>query len=319
MFPYSTLVVFIITLVTSVNASEEKTLRCHTGIIVSIAFSPDGKYLASASHDKTAILWDVKEGKKWKTLKGHTQGVECIRFANDGKTVATCSGDRSIRIWDVHTGNQLAILKGHSDIVNSIDYSPDGKLLVSCSNHEIRLWNVKTKNEIRITNASDQINCIAFSPTGKMLATGTGGLFSGSGEVILWDAKTLSENIRLKEHKGAVVCLAYSADGFTLASGAADSAVIVWDIKSGQKSYKKSMGIDVVNSLSIAKNGRLAAGGGFLYTPYISIWNSKSRRSVSVPNYWTDGIGSLAISPNGECIAIAKGNKILIRLLVDNP
>lgn len=295
------------------------TLHGHTDSIRFMDFSPDGNYLASASFDKTAILWDVKNGKKWKTLKGHTHWVECIRFAPDGKTVVTSSADYSVRVWDVATGNQLAILKGHSDIVSGVDYSPDGKLLVSCSFHEIRLWNVKTGNEIKIATSSgaDQMNCIAFSPTGKMLATGTGGIFSARGEVILWDAKTLTEKMRLKRHEGSVLCLTYSSDGSQLASGGIDSIVRVWNTKSGQQLYKRRMFVAAISSVSFAKNGRLAAGGSNFEG--ISVWDSKSRKSISVENNQLEWNNHVAISQKGDRIAVAKGKKILIRLLADNP
>jgi WD40 repeat protein len=122
---------------------ERATLKGHTEPVRSVAFSPDGKTVASGSEDRTIKLWEVATGKERATLKGHIEEVSSVAFSPDGKTLA--SGGKDIELWDVATGKERATLKGHKGDVISVAYSPDGKTLASCSvDKTIKLWGLKT-------------------------------------------------------------------------------------------------------------------------------------------------------------------------------
>jgi WD40 repeat protein len=89
------------------SAQEPKlrdTLKGHTSLVLSVAYSPDGKTLASGSKDQTIKLWDVTTGKEQATLKGHTDLVTSVAYSPDGKTLASGGGDQTIKLWDVATG-----------------------------------------------------------------------------------------------------------------------------------------------------------------------------------------------------------------------
>src|SRR5437016_1951960 len=115
------------------SAQEPKlrdTLKGHTGLVYSVAFSPDGKTLASGSFDCMIKLWDVATGMEQATLKGHTNQVHSVAFSPDGKTLASGGGDPpkpgEIKLWDVTTGKEQAPLKGDPLTVNSVAFRPDG-------------------------------------------------------------------------------------------------------------------------------------------------------------------------------------------------
>jgi len=124
------------------------TLNGHMGPVNGVAYSPDGKTLASGG-GKTIKLWDVATGKELVTFQGHTLGVYAVAFSPDGKTLASGSGwiePEEVKLWDVATGKTLATIKGKpDDVVSTVAFSPDGKTLASGSwNGTVKLWDMKT-------------------------------------------------------------------------------------------------------------------------------------------------------------------------------
>ena len=117
-----------------------------TRLVSAVAFSPDGKTLASGSLDSDIKLWDVATGKERATLKGHTETVRSLAFSPDGKTLASGGYDNSIKLWDLATGKVQATLKGFTEGVNAVAYSPDGKALAAASD-SVKLWDVGAVKE----------------------------------------------------------------------------------------------------------------------------------------------------------------------------
>jgi WD40 repeat protein len=119
------------------------TLKGHTHNVRGVAFSPDGKTLASYSFLDTIRLWYLATGKEKLALKCGRDSVESMSFSPDGKTLASGGWDNLVRFWDVATGTEKAPCKGHTGWVTSVAYSPDGKTLVSGSDDKtIRLWEI---------------------------------------------------------------------------------------------------------------------------------------------------------------------------------
>lgn len=169
-------------------AQTPAEFKGHQGLIYNLAFSPDGKVLATASFDNTVKLWDYATGKEIAVLKGHTSPVYAVAFSSDG-TIATGGADNLIKIWD-KAGKHLRDIKGHTGIVQSLAFSQDGKTLASGSaDKTVRLWNPGDGKEIKNLGAhKETVYSVAFSPKGELLASG-----SMDTTIKIWDVKAGTE------------------------------------------------------------------------------------------------------------------------------
>ncbi|MFM6357702.1 MAG: protein kinase domain-containing protein [Planktothrix sp.] len=246
------------------------TLTGHSNYVNSVAFSPDGRTLASGSDDNTIKLWDVQNRRQIATLTGHSHYVIFIAFSPDGRTLASGSRDMTIKLWDVQSQREIATLTGHSKIFWSVAFSPDGRMLASGSQDKtIKLWDVQSQREITtLTGHPDIVNSVAFSPDSRTLASG-----SGDKTIKMWDVQNRRQIATLTGHLDYVVSVVFSPDGQMLASGSGDKTIKLWDVQSQRQIATLTGHSNTVWSVAFSPDGRMLASGSFDDT--IKLWEAR--------------------------------------------
>jgi GTPase SAR1 family protein len=164
-----------------------RTLERHKNVVFSVAFDPEGRMLASGSHDNTVRLWEVASGKLLRTLKGHEDFVWSVAFGPAGWMLASGSRDNTVRLWEVASGKLLRTLKGHERTIYSVAFDPAGRMLASGGNDStVRLWEVISGKLLRtLEGPTDSVHAVAFSVDGRLLASK-----SRDGTLRLWSYET---------------------------------------------------------------------------------------------------------------------------------
>jgi WD40 repeat protein len=296
------------------NSDEPLTLKGHSGGVLSVAFSPDGKRLASGSADKTIKLWDTGTGTELLTLKGHLRAVTSVDFSPDGRHLASGSEDSSIILWDTVTGKKLLTLLGHAVGVHSVDFSPDGKRLASGSRYpSIILWDtVSGKKLFTLTGHMGGVRSVAFSPDGRHLTS------AGSNKTIrLWDTVTgKKELFTRKGHSDHVHSVAFLPDcsilntsGMHLASGSMDKTIKLWNIYSEKALLTLEGHSGGVYSIAFSPHGKRLASGSHDKT--IKLWDVATGEEMLWLRGHKSEVLSVAFSPDGKRLASGSVDKTI--------
>jgi len=197
-----------------------------------MAFSPDGKILASGHENGGVKFWDIATGNVTRTIDSHSLGLVKMAFSPDGRLLATGSEDSQIRLFDTASGKMLRWMSGHSSEVLDLAFSGDGSRLASASfDKTVKIWDVASGRELRsIEGHAGPVNAVALSRDGKSVASGI-----DDSRITIWEADSGKELRTLEEQPGEVTSLAFSADGTRLVSGSREGFVCLWDLEKGSK------------------------------------------------------------------------------------
>jgi cytochrome c len=279
----------------------------HGGMVRSVAISPDGTRVLTASFDYTARLWDFVEQTELGVLEEHDAPVNAGVFLPDGRRVLTASDDGSLILWDVTTFKMLRRFTGHGAKVMAVAASPDGRLAASGSwDKTLRLWDIANGAELRVIPQPTAINAVAFTPAGDAVLTG-----GHDGILRLWDTESGRFLFQLNGHDWGVTQIVLSPDGRMALSSGTDAKVKLWDVKARRKIAEYDWHDGPVLGVAFAPDGRSALSTG--RDGSIVHWNlARSTMLRRIPAH-DQPTWAVAFSPDGR-FALSAGTDERVRV-----
>jgi WD40 repeat protein len=291
--------------------SVRATLHGHKGPVLSVAFSPDGKTLATGSDDNSLRFWDAATGREEAVLPGDRGAVSAVAFAHSGEFLVSGSAEGTVRIWDASTRQERPALRQRNGNVRRVAISPDDRTIALGNGTQgIELWDLPTR-QLRqaLPGHHATIFALAFAPDGTTLAAG-----EANGQIRLWDPAAGTERDSFPGDRLSVRALAFAPDSQTLAS-AGSGDVKLWKLATREHSHEPittlaGRGADLL-SLVFSPDGLLLAAGS--RDGSVLIWDVHAAETLATLPAHQGAVMTLAFSPDGHTLATG-GNDQLCKL-----
>lgn len=296
-----------ITVQTALRVEPVAALLGHSSTVSSVAFSPDGRFMASGDWDGIVKLWNAADGVEIYTFRSASNRVDSVAFNADSTRLAAGGHDNTVRLWDLTTGTELSALQGPTGPVTSVAFSPAGGLLAAGSDDgSVYVWNTGGAQPVaagKVEGHTSYVTSVAFSPDGTLLAAG------GADDTIrLWRMPAGTPVSILIGHTSNVSSVAFSSDGSRLASTGDDHTVRLWDVRTLAATQTANTVLnghtENVTDVAFSLDGSLvvsAAGG--IEDNTVRLWDAATgaaRRTL----YPTGPANAVAFSPDGRTLAV---------------
>jgi RNA polymerase sigma factor (sigma-70 family) len=303
-------------MVCDANTGKERyRLTDHQKQVSCVAYSPDGKTIATAGDEAVIRLWDAATGILLLRLDGHkpvegfSSHMLAVTFSPDGKQLVSGGMDKTVRLWDVANGKEMRRFGAHKGGVLCVAFTLDGKqVLTGGFDEPIRLWDAATgKEALQFPMRSESAARIAFAPGGKSMAVVHWGIQAPR----FWDLAGGREVPLARGPESEVTSIVFSRDGRTLTSAGHDGVIRHWNTDTGRELRRWENVPDLLNCLASSPDGQIVAGGDAYGT--ICLWTAdtgRELRRLKEPKGW---LHHLAFAPDGKTLASA-GNDGSVRL-----
>jgi WD40 repeat protein len=299
-----------------VTAPQHLTYSGHSAYVSSLAWSPDGRLIASASGDHTVQIWNASSGTRVRTYRGDNLDLSAVAWSPDGKYLASGDIVGLIQVWNASNGQLAFTYRGQDGAIFSLAWSPDSQDIASASGDgSLQVWQalngnvlltVRNPTTARGAAFPQAWNGVAWSPDGRYLAGGT----NGNGQVFDMQTRKLFSNA-YGYHGDIIHAVAWSPDGQYLATAQASGAVLVWNVASGKNVLSYNNGNDDINSVAWSPDGKRIASGG--NDALVQVWDALTGQHAYIyrghadvyPGHFTShaAIYAVAWSPDGKRIA----------------
>jgi WD40 repeat protein/tRNA A-37 threonylcarbamoyl transferase component Bud32 len=278
---------------------EVRSLRGHATDTRTLAFSPNGRLLASGGMDHIVRILDTATGQELRKLFRHSASIRSLAFSPDGRWLASASEDRTVILWDTETWEGVRVLEGHSGTVRSVAFRPDSQRLATASLDEVRIWSLhEDRPPIHWSAGQRNVMSVAFSADGQRLAT------AGSDATVkIWGADTGTQLACLPGHTDSVYSVAFSPNGRWLGSAGRDKSAIVWDLAQGHVVATLHGHGDTLQSVAFSPDScRLATASN---DGTVRVWEAATGKQVLTLRGHELPVNKVVFSPDGWRLASA--------------